>query len=80
MSDVIHIASLIVRTRHEDAEAVALRLARMSGVEVHAVQDGKIILVLEAESERGLADHMDVIRCEAGVLLASLVYHEVEGA
>ena len=80
MSGAIHIASLIVRTRPVEGEAVAQGLARLSGAEVHAVQDGKIILVLEGESERELAERMDLIRSEAGVLLVSLVYHEVEGA
>jgi periplasmic nitrate reductase NapD len=77
---MLHIASLIARTRPEAAHTIAHRLAQLSGVEVHAVQDGKLILVLEDESEKGLADRMDQIRGEAGVLLVSLVYHEVEGA
>jgi nitrate reductase NapD len=78
MSDNVHIASLIVRARSEHAHAVAGELRRIPGLEVHAVQDGKIIVVLEAPTHAALADGIDVIRQEPRVLLVNLIYHEVE--
>jgi nitrate reductase NapAB chaperone NapD len=78
MSDTVHIASLIVRAHRELAHAVAERLITLPGVEVHAVQDGKIIVVLEATNESGLADLMETIRVEPGVVLVNLTYHQVE--
>jgi nitrate reductase NapD len=78
VSDIVHIASLIVRARRESEHAVAERLIKVPGVEVHAVQDGKIIVVLEATTESGLADLMETIRAEPGVVLVNLAYHQVE--
>lgn len=78
MSGTAHIASLIVRARSESACVTAERLANLPGVEIHAVQDGKIVVVLEAATERGLADLMETIRAEPDVMLVNLIYHEVE--
>lgn len=77
MSD-LHIASLVVRVRPDSAQSLAERIARRSGTEVHAVEDGKIIVVLEASTERLLADRMDELRHEPGVLLVNLVYHHMD--
>jgi periplasmic nitrate reductase NapD len=78
VSNTVHIASLIVRARLESAQSAAEGLAALPGVEVHAVQDGKIIVVLEAPNEAGLAELMGVIRSVPGVVLVNLIYHEVE--
>ena len=75
MSDM-QIASFIVCARADDAAEVAGRIARMEGTEIHAVEDGKIIVVVEAPSERQLADRMDALGREPGVLLVNLVYHQ----
>lgn len=78
MSCGAHIASLIVRARPECAAGVAARISATPGHEVHAVRDGKIIVVIEADSERMLADRMDGLRQEPDVMLVSLVYHEID--
>ncbi|HET9394634.1 MAG TPA: chaperone NapD [Nitrospiraceae bacterium] len=78
MSSTAHVSSLIVRARPEQADAVAQSLTKIAGLEVHAVQDGKIIVVLEAPTHSGLAESIDAIRAEPGVLLVNLIYHEVE--
>jgi periplasmic nitrate reductase NapD len=80
MNEALHIASLIVRARPEVAPAVAERIASEPGVEVHAVDSGRIIVVLEASTERALADWMDSLRQQPDVLLVNLVYHQVESA
>jgi nitrate reductase NapD len=74
----VHIASFIVRTRPEIAATVAARLSATPENEVHAVDAGKIILVVEAASEAALADRMDEIRHEPDVLMVSLVYHQMD--
>jgi periplasmic nitrate reductase NapD len=74
-----HIASLIVRARPEKAEAVAAQIAAQPGHEVYAVADGKVIVVIEAESERALADCMDHLRAQPEVLFVNLVFHQVDG-
>jgi nitrate reductase NapD len=72
----IHVASLIVRARPEIAAAVAERIAARPANEIHAVEAGKIIVVVESSSESALADRMDEIRNDPDVLMVSLVYHE----
>ena len=74
----VHIASLIVRVRPERADAVASHIAGMSDAEIHANEGGKIIVVLEAASERALADHMDALRQVPDVLMVSLVFHQMD--
>ena len=78
MNDACHIASFVVRTRPQQAGTVAARIAAMRDAEVYAVADGKIIVVLEADSERALANRMDELRAEPDVLLVNLVYHEAD--
>jgi periplasmic nitrate reductase NapD len=79
MSDApAHIASVIVRTRVEIAPVFAQKIAAMPDTEVHAVQDGKIIAVLEAESERELADRIDEIKQDPWVLGVNLVFHQMD--
>ena len=73
-----HIASVIVRTRVEIAPAFAQKISAMPDTEVHAVQDGKIIAVLEAESERELADRIDEIKQDPWVLGVNLVFHQMD--
>lgn len=71
-----HVASLIVRARPEVARQVAARIAHAPGAEVHAVESGKIIVVLESATERALADQMDAMRADPEVLMVSLVFHQ----
>jgi len=78
MTDGAHIASVIVRARPEQAAGVAARIAATPGHDVYAVAEGKVIVVIEAESERALADCMEGLRQEPDVMLVSLVYHEVD--
>jgi nitrate reductase NapD len=75
----VHIASFIVRARPEIAATVAARLTSAPGTEVHAVDAGKIIVVLEAASDAALAERMDEMRHDPDVLMVSLVYHEMNG-
>lgn len=74
----VHIASFIVRARPELAGAVAARIAGAPATEIHAVENGKIIVVVEAAGERELADRMDEVRNDPDVLMVSLVYHAMD--
>jgi nitrate reductase NapD len=78
MTDGFHIASVIVRTRPEIAAAFAHRIAAMPDTEVYAVENGKIIAVLEAESGSVLADRIEELRRDPWVLFVNLVYHQME--
>ncbi len=74
----LHIASFIVRARADAAAEVARRITSLEGAEVHAVEGGKIIVVVEAPSEHGLADRMDDLRELPDVLMVNLVYHHAD--
>lgn len=78
MNDPMHIASVVVRARPERAAGVAARIAAQAHSEVYAVEQGKIVVVLEAQSERALAQRMDELRGEPDVLFVNLVFHQVE--
>ena len=79
MNDPAHIASVVVRARPECAASVAARIAAQAHSEVYAVEQGKIVVVLEAQSERALAQRMDELRGEPDVLFVNLVFHQVDG-
>jgi nitrate reductase NapD len=79
MNTDAHIASILVRARPERAADVAARIAAQADSEVYAVEEGKIVVVLEAQSERALAERMDELRSEPDVLFVNLVFHQVDG-
>jgi len=75
----MNISSVVVHARSEATAAVSHRLAAMAGVEVHAVSaEGRLIVSIEAASDRETADTFEAIRELAGVLSVSLVYAHYE--
>jgi nitrate reductase NapD len=77
MSAEIHICSLVVYARH--ADTVADRLRPLPGLEIHAVAPGgKLVVVLEADSEAEILDRIREIQGIDQVLAANLVYHQSE--
>jgi len=73
----MNISGVLVHARPEKVAAVRLRLTEIAGVEVHAAtDDGKLIVTVEEESDRILADTVLSLRDVPGVLSASMVYHE----
>jgi nitrate reductase NapAB chaperone NapD len=79
MSGEIHICSLVVYARQ--AELVAKKLRALPGLEIRGEDDrGKLIVVLEADSEMGLLEQIQEIQNLDEVLAANLVYHHCERA
>lgn len=75
----LHITSAVVRVRPEAASAVRDQIARLPGLEVHAVAPaGKIVITLETANEREAIDRLDTIRAMSGTIDAAMVYHGVE--
>ena len=74
--DEYHVASFVVRTRPEDAAMVAARISLNMGLEVHASEQGKLVVTAEAESTRGLARLAEKLEEETGVVSLAPVYHE----
>ena len=76
-----HVASLLVQAWPERIPALLSELNGLRGVEVHQSDPkGKIILTVEAPSDRRLLAAISEIEAAEGVVTASLVYHEIEDA
>jgi nitrate reductase NapD len=74
----VHVSSLIVYLRPEAAERVAAAILRLGHAEIAARQEGKLVVVLEAEHEAVLADYLTKINLMPDVYVAALVYHQVD--
>lgn len=73
------ISSLLVGVRPEQADFVRKDLAALEGVEVHAVaEDGRMIVVVETDSDDKTVEMFETIRQLPGVLSAAMVYHQYE--
>ena len=75
---MLHIASAVVKARPAAQDSVAARVADLVGVEVLAVDQGRIIAVLEASQHSTLATTLDRIAGLDGVLSAVLVFEHTE--
>ena len=71
-----HISSAVVVTRAELTRAVAERLGVIEGVEVHAEEGGKIVVVLEGPSAGALGETLIGISAMDGVLAAHMVFEQ----
>ena len=75
----MNISSLLVSARAERVMQVQNSLLTYAGVEVHAAtDDGRMIVTIEAESDRAVADMFEKINRQPGVLSVSMVYHHYE--
>jgi nitrate reductase NapD len=75
-----HVASYVIRTRPEDGVEVAERINAVAGLEVHAEQQGKLVVTAEARDTRELADFATSLADIGGVITVAPVYHEYEKA
>lgn len=73
------IVSCIVQTRPEHLAEVALRVAAVQGAEIHARDPkGKLVVVLEAESQRVLGRRMIEIDQLPHVLSVAMVFQATD--
>ena len=72
------ISSLVVETAPEYTEAVAAALPGLEGVEVHGVQDYKIVITIEAETVDESHDVANSIVPITGVIGVNLIYLNFE--
>jgi nitrate reductase NapD len=77
-SDAIHISSAVVFTRPELSDLVAHRLADNFGVEIHAKQGAKLVIVMEAKTAGGLGELLNRIALTEGVITANMVYEQLD--
>ncbi len=75
----IHIASLIVHVMPCHLFETQKQIQNLQHAEVHGIgQEGKIIVVLESESQGLITKTIDKICDLPNVLNAALVYHEID--
>jgi nitrate reductase NapD len=79
MPDTVHISSLVVHVRPERCAAVRDAIGALEGAEVHAgTEDGKLVVVLETDSETETMARIAAINEMQGTIAASLIYHEID--
>lgn len=75
----MNISSVLVNARSEMVKQLQSELPALPGVEVHAAtEEGRMIVTIEAESDRAVADMFETINRQPGVLSVSMVYHHNE--
>jgi len=74
----MHISSLVLHVRPENAPQLRAALAAMPGVEVPAASGGKLVVTLETVSEADIVPRMNEMSLLPGVLSAALVFHHFE--
>ena len=71
-----HVTSFVVSTRPEHGARVAGKINSMPGLEVHAEQQGKLVVTAEAYSVGELAELADSLEQVDSVIAVAPVYHE----
>ena len=71
-----HVGSFVVRTRPEDAAMATARLNDLDGIEVHAEENGRLIVTAEADNVRHLAELAASLEDVESVLAVAPIYHE----
>ena len=74
-----HVAGYVVSTRPQHGAEVASHINSMAGLEVHAEEDGKLIVTAEAHSVRDLAEMAASLEAIEHAITVAPVYHEYEG-
>ncbi len=75
-----HISSVIVQFKQDLHCQVKTGIERIEGAEIRGVDDdqGKLVVVIEHETERGMVAIIDELKAVSGVVNVSLVYHQVD--
>jgi len=75
-----HVASFVVSTHPKHSAQVARDINAMPGLEVHAEQQGKLVVTAEAHSVGELAELTGSLEQVDSVIVVAPVYHEYAGA
>ncbi len=76
-----NVCGVLVNARAENIAAVEAGLAELPGVEIHDhTDDGNIVVTVEDTDQSRASESLLAIHQVAGVLSASLVYHQFETA
>ncbi len=77
----IHFAGIVIRSQLHATQSIVNNLEQQTHIDVFASDEqGRIVIVIEADSERELAKTMDELSQRSGVISISLSYHEISDA
>ncbi len=71
-----HVSSFVVRVRPQDGPPVSAVIQSVTGLEVHAEEQGKLIVTAEAANVRELAKLSAVLEETDKVMSVAPIYHE----
>ena len=71
-----HVSSFVVRVRAQDGPSVSGVIQSVTGLEVHAEEEGKLIVTAEAANVRELAELSAVLQETDRVMSVAPIYHE----
>jgi nitrate reductase NapD len=75
----MNISGVLVHSLPANSKAVKVRLEQFPGVEVHAIsEEGRLVVTVEEEASRAMADTVMQFQNVLGVLSAAMVYHHYE--
>lgn len=72
----MNISGVLVHVQPKKMDNVTEQLKAIQGVEVHAAEDGKLVVTVENEKLNALADQVMEFQHLKGVLSVAMVYHE----
>lgn len=72
-----HISSAVVSALPARVEAVLAGIRQLPETEIHRVENGKIVIVLEGASTGVLGDRLAAISLLDGVLSANMVFEQI---
>ena len=75
----VHISSMVVHAMPAYLLDVKKNIEDLPGTEIHAESaNGKLVVVLESQSQTYITDVIEKIACLDHVLSTALVYHQIE--
>jgi len=73
-----HICGVLLMSRPEHCPVVEQTLQQMTAVELHANDDGRMVVTVEGAGYRQCADAITQLVTLDGVASSSLVYHQID--
>lgn len=74
----MNISGVLVYVSKKQANSVSNQLSAFDGVEVHAIEDGKLVVTVENKNVNALADQVMQFQDIAGVMSVAMVYQHNE--
>ena len=75
---MLNICGCLVHTRPEKAESISEAIEALPGCDVHAIENGRIVVTVEDTDEKLASDQIMELHQIPGVLTVTLTYHHFE--